>query len=324
MTNINIVKLDNYYMVNRDFKYFKLGLVEGRILKGIIEGQSLQKLATDENLTEIQILQLEKEFYKVGILGEFRKEKINLLFLKIPLFEIDRLMNTICKFLKNNIYILKTCIILWVLFVFSGVTIVVLDYKDLFQKESIILPNYQYILVYIAYFIIILLHELSHGIMCKYFGGRVGKLGIALIAFNPAMYCDISSVRLFSEKYKKIWCSAAGFMTNAFFVGIFSILYKISDLNFCKIMLILNITSIMFNAIPFIRLDGYWILSFTVDIDNLYKKSLRKIMFARRENEFQGWKDYFILIYGVLNVLVLSYFIITFIVSVVRFICINM
>ena len=47
-------------------------------------------------------------------------------------------------------------------------------------------------------------------------------------------------------------------------------------------------------------------------------------MFARRENEFQGWKDYFILIYGVLNVFVLSYFIITFIVSVVRFICINM
>lgn len=88
-------------------------------------------------------------------------------------------------------------------------------------------------------------------------------------------------------------------------------------------MIILNITSIMFNAIPFIRLDGYWILSFIVDIDNLYKKSLRKIRYIQKENKFQGWKDYFILIYGVLNILVLSYFMITFIVSVVQLICIN-
>lgn len=208
-------------MVNRDYKYYKLGLVEGRILKGIIDGQPLQKLAINENLTEIQIQQLEKEFYKVGILGEIKKEKKNLLFLKIPLFEIDKLMGNICKFLKNNIFVLKACIFIWLCFAFTGVAIVAVDYKDIFQKESIVLPGYQYLLVYILYFIIIFFHELSHGIMCKYFGGRVGKLGVALIVFNPAMYCDISSVRLFNKKYKKIWCSAAGFMTNAFFVGFF-------------------------------------------------------------------------------------------------------
>lgn len=323
MTNMSIVKIDNYYMVKRGYKYYKLGLVEGRILKEIINGQSLKKIAIKENLSENRIQQLEKEFYKVGILGEMKKEKKNLLFFKIPLLEIDNLMGNICKFLKNNICLLKVCILIWLFFVFVGVSIVVLDYKDIFQKESIVLPGYQYLLVYISYFVIILFHELSHGIMCKYFGGRVGKLGVALIVFNPAMYCDISSVRLFDKKYKKVWCSAAGFMTNAFFVGFFSLIYKITNLTFCKMMILLNITSIMFNAIPFIRLDGYWILSFIVNIDNLYKKSLRKIRFIQKENRLEDWKDYFILIYGVLNVLVLSYFLITFVLSVVQLIGIN-
>lgn len=308
-------------MVNRDCKYYKLGLVEGRILKGIIEGQPLKLLSLNENMSEAQVEQLKNKFYNVGILGEIKKDKNNPLFVKIPLFEIDDLLNNICNILKHNKCCLNVSILIWVCFVLVGIATIIVDYKNIFEKESIILPGYQYLLAYILYFCIIITHELAHGLMCKYFGGKVGKMGLAFIVFNPAMYCDISGVRLFREKYKKIWCSAAGFMANAFFIGFFSILYQFFDTKFLKMML--NITSIMFNVIPFIRLDGYWILSFCVDIDNLYKKSLKKIFENKKKNKFQGWKDYFVFIYGILNSLILLYFTITFIVSMLQLIWTN-
>lgn len=43
------------------------------------------------------------------------------------------------------------------------------------------MPFWQYIYVYLMYSVIIFFLEIGHGLFCKYFGGKVGKIGVALI-----------------------------------------------------------------------------------------------------------------------------------------------
>lgn len=202
--------------------------------------------------------------------------------------------------------------------IFIGLYSIVKEFQNIFTVDSLKLPIYQYALVYLIHFIIIFFHELGHGFACKYFGGKVGKIGVAFIIFNPAMYCDISDIRMFKNKYKQMLCSAAGFIVNAFFIGVFSICLYFNNINFFRIMIGLNATSILINAIPFVRLDGYWILSFGIGISNLYHKSIKKIKHIGKRKEFQNAKDYFILGYGILNCAIICYCCIRFVTELLQ------
>ena len=110
--------------------------------------------------------------------------------------------------------------------------------------------------------------------------------------------------------------SMAGFFVNGFFIGVFAILLSFDKSNLWSALIILNATSIIINAIPFIRLDGYWILSFGLKVQNLHVNSMKKIKNIRNKEEFTTLKDYFILLYGVLNCCVILYCCICFLAKI--------
>ena len=47
--------------------------------------------------------------------------------------------------------------------------------------------------------VIIVIHELGHGLTCKYFGGQVHEIGAMLIYFQPAFYCNVNDAWTFPE-----------------------------------------------------------------------------------------------------------------------------
>lgn len=317
LQDIKITSFDEYYMVCNKGTYFKIGLREGRILSELLGGKAKELIAEQENLTLGELAYIIDVFEKNGIIGKKLKEKFNLLHIKIPLFQIDSQLEKVCNCIHK--YKILRFLILCVLLSLSiiGVLSITLRFEDIFRIKSLILPIWQYPLVYLVYTLIIFCHELGHGITCKYFGGRIGKIGVAFIVFNPAMYCDISAVREFKEKHKQVLSSAAGFGVNAVFVGMFSILYYFFPCNFFRLLIIMNATSILINAVPFIRLDGYWILSFVTGIQNLYSKSIAKLLNIKNILHFKSWKDYFLLGYGMVNGILIIYCTARFVVGIV-------
>ena len=296
--------------------YFKIGLFEGKILSDILHGKERETIIEEENLTESEFDYIMNAFEEAGIWEPDKKEKFNPLYVKIPLFDANNLLGKICDRIKKCKVLSRIIFLLFSGVVAYGMLFTIWNFKDIFSMQSIRMPVYDYVIVYFLFTLIIFCHEMGHGITCKYFDGEVGKIGVAFIVFNPAMYCDISGVRMFKETYKQILSSMAGFFVNGFFIGVFAILLSFDKSNLWSALIILNATSIIINAIPFIRLDGYWILSFGLKVQNLHVNSMKKIKSIRNKEEFTTLKDYFILLYGVLNCCVILYCCICFIAKI--------
>ena len=58
--------------------------------------------------------------------------------------------------------------------------------------------------------VVILIHELGHGVACKYFGGEVRELGFMILYFQPAFYCNVNDAWSFTERRARLWVTAAG------------------------------------------------------------------------------------------------------------------
>jgi putative peptide zinc metalloprotease protein len=130
-----------------------------------------------------------------------------------------------------------------------------------------------------------LIHELGHAFACRRFGGECHELGIMFLVFVPTPYVDASSAWSFSNKWQRIFVGAAGMIVELFFASLAAFVWitagnpnsLIAQLAF-NAMLVASVTTILFNANPLLRYDGYYILSDFLEIPNLRQKSTEYTM----------------------------------------------
>lgn len=296
--NIVISLQGEYYMVEHAGSYFKLGLQEGRILEKLSKKEETAHILEEEKLTEEQLNQYIEAFRNAGIIGKPRKRKNHILFFRIPLFQADAMFTNIVACINKHKKIAKYLLMLSIVISLVGCILMGIRFADIYSSSLLHLDLWEYITIYVVFLLTVCMHEMGHGIACKYNGGKVGTLGLMLILFSPAMYCDISGVRMMHDKKKQIMASAAGIYVNLFFTGLTSILYVIKPYPLFAAFIVLNVTTIISNSIPVVRLDGYWMLSFATGITNLYKRSLRSVgnLFRKCSKT-----DKFIAVYGVIT-----------------------
>ncbi|HWT74596.1 MAG TPA: hypothetical protein VN258_07730 [Mobilitalea sp.] len=222
---IELTKFHDYYVVCNRGDYFKLNLREGRIIENLKNDYQKTDILELENISEKEYSLIINELVKYGVIGERKKVHNNILFYKLPLLSIDNFMEKCNNIFLSNKIVNIMVINLLNLLIISGLILVFMNSKNIFKLDSVKLPVIQYIYVYIIFILIICIHEFAHGLICKHFGGKVGKVGIIFILFNPAFYCDISGVRMFRNKKHQILSSFAGLYVNAIAMAIFSILY---------------------------------------------------------------------------------------------------
>lgn len=119
-----------------------------------------------------------------------------------------------------------------------------------------------------------LLHELSHGLACRRYGGKVGTMGLALILLAPLPYVDVTSSWSFRSKWQRIIVAAAGIYLEGWLTAFAVIWWSqtrsevISSLLYNSIV-ISAISTLIFNGNPFVRSDGYYLLADLLEIPNL-------------------------------------------------------
>jgi putative peptide zinc metalloprotease protein len=121
-------------------------------------------------------------------------------------------------------------------------------------------------------------HELAHGVTCKRFDGQVNEIGVMLIYFQPAFYCNVSDAWLMPERSKRLWITFAGAYSEMLICGLAAITWRVTEsdtwINF--VALVIMATSgvkTIFNLNPLIKLDGYYLLSDYLGVPNLRQKS---------------------------------------------------
>lgn len=135
------------------------------------------------------------------------------------------------------------------------------------------------VLIIIAIFINTIFHEFAHAVTCIKYGGEVTEMGILLFYLIPCFYCDVSGIYNIKDRKKRAIVGLAGIFSNLFISNIIFIIATIlANFNIISMLLfyiaVANIFISVYNLIPFVKLDGYWVLSALSGIDNLMDKSI--------------------------------------------------
>ncbi len=119
-----------------------------------------------------------------------------------------------------------------------------------------------------------IVHETAHGLSCKRFGGDVRQCGIVMIVMVPLPFVDVTSSWRFPSKWQRIFVAAAGMYVEIFLAAIAAIVWSFTDSGIVRqhafnFMLAGSLTTLMFNANPLMRFDGYYMLSDWLEMPNL-------------------------------------------------------
>jgi putative peptide zinc metalloprotease protein len=172
-------------------------------------------------------------------------------------------------------------IVAMMVFVSSAVLLVLVNF-DVFRSK---LPEFHQFFasgnwLYLAAALAVtkVLHEFGHGLSCKHYGGECHEMGMMLLVFTPCLYCDVSDSWMLPNKWKRAAIGAAGMYVEVIIASIATFLWWNSHPGIFNqlcldVMFVSSVSTILFNANPLLRYDGYYILSDILEIPNLRQKA---------------------------------------------------
>ncbi|MBL8827747.1 MAG: biotin/lipoyl-binding protein [Planctomycetaceae bacterium] len=132
----------------------------------------------------------------------------------------------------------------------------------------------QHIRLLLCWIFLKVCHELGHGVACQRFGGDVRECGLTFMYFAPVPYVDVTSSWRMTSRWQRIAIAAAGmyveWLIAAGAVGVW--LWSTNSAvqqSAVYIASLASVATLLFNANPLFRFDGYFILTDLLDWPNL-------------------------------------------------------
>jgi putative peptide zinc metalloprotease protein len=219
--------------------------------------------------------------YKQRVGREVRGYLTNLLFIRIPLIDPDRFLERWVGVFGAIFSIVG--MICWMALMSTGVYFLLGRTDELGNQAMGILMTENLPLLAISFWVVKIVHEFGHGFACKKFGlqaggGEVHTMGIMFLIFMPLPYVDASSAWAFRSKWHRVMVGAAGMFCELAIAAVAAIVWASVGPGMVKAlayncMFIASVTTLLFNANPLLRYDGYYILSDLLEIPNFAQRS---------------------------------------------------
>ena len=230
--------------------------------------------------------------YRQRITREVQGYLTNLLFIRIPLFDPDR-------FLDRFVGLFGLAFTFWGLpawlgLMGAGFYFIAGRTQELVESAQNILNPAQLPLLYVTVVFIKVIHEFGHAFACKKFGresgsgGEVHVMGIMFLVFTPLPYMDASSSWAFRRKWHRAIVGAAGMMVEMAVAAVAAVVWASTSAGTTthalayNLIFIGSVSTLLFNANPLLRYDGYYILSDILEIPNLAQRSRDHLYFLVR------------------------------------------
>ncbi|MFK7738385.1 MAG: biotin/lipoyl-binding protein [Pirellulaceae bacterium] len=198
---------------------------------------------------------------------------------RFPGFDPERLLTFLYLRLKWMFSGWFTCLALATCF--CALTLVATNLEEFYSR----LPGFQAFfglqnlgLMFALLIVTKSVHELGHGLMCKHFGGECHEIGFMLLVFTPAMYCNTSDSWILPNRWHRIAIGAAGMYVEVCLAAICTFIWWNTNPGWVhylafNIMFLSSVSTLVFNANPLLRYDGYYMLSDFLEIPNLSQKA---------------------------------------------------
>lgn len=123
-----------------------------------------------------------------------------------------------------------------------------------------------------------IVHELGHGLACKQFGGECHEMGVMFLCFTPCLYCDVTDSWMIPSKWRRAAVGAAGMYVELWLAALATLMWWQTQPGLVhhlalNVMFVGSVSTLLFNANPLMRYDGYYILADLVEIPNLRLKA---------------------------------------------------
>lgn len=313
--DIKISKMVNKTSTNYVLKdpmkntYFRFGESEWEIIKLFDGSRTLEKIVEDFNktndFTEID-LSVAEDYWndldgmhllvkstddmnvmmveKVREMREFQllSKKGSIMYKRFPIVDPDKFFDKIIPKLKffwtKTFFIFSiTCMLISSAIILANWTKFNTGLYELFNFSEMSFSHLA--ILWVVIYITVAIHELGHGLTCKFYGGEVHELGFLLLFFQPCLYANVNDAWLFDKKWKQILVTVAGGYIEYFIGSMATFIWVLSNPNTFinvlafQVMTIASLSTIMFNFNPLIKLDGYYLLSDILEAPNLKEES---------------------------------------------------
>ncbi|MBN1973505.1 MAG: hypothetical protein JW787_07680 [Sedimentisphaerales bacterium] len=226
--------------------------------------------------------------YHTRIQRQIQSFLANLLFIKIPAFDPDHILN---RWLNVFGWFFSWFgFVLWLGVISAASYFVIGNLSELYYQSRDILNPDNLIFLYISVVIIKIFHEFGHAFSCKRFGrlngsgGEVHIMGIMFLIFVPLPFVDASSAWAFRRKWHRAVVGMSGVMVELFCAAIAVFIWVNTSTGTLhiiayNIIFIASVSTLLFNANPLLRFDAYYVLSDIIEIPNLGQRAKNYIYY---------------------------------------------
>jgi putative peptide zinc metalloprotease protein len=207
---------------------------------------------------------------------ELQSKLMSIMFIRLPLFDPDAYLKKLLPYTK--LLFSWVGAVIWFGVVLLALKVVIDNSDQVFaQAEGVLAPE-NMLLLYLGMVFIKSLHELGHTLICRHYGGEVHTLGVMLLIFTPLPYMDATSSWSFRSRWQRAFVGGAGMITEIFVAALAVFVWAgtgagvVHSLAY-NMMFVASVSTIIFNANPLLKFDGYYILSDLADFPNLYTRS---------------------------------------------------
>jgi putative peptide zinc metalloprotease protein len=153
-------------------------------------------------------------------------------------------------------------------------------------------------ITYILLFGILILHELGHSFAAKKYNVDVKEIGFGIYYILPVFYVDLNEAWKL-EKSKRVIINLSGIYFQLFsgiLLFLLSVIFK-NQSNILMNLYFINLSIVILNLNPFLKFDGYWILSDLINENDLNTTSnlvIKDLMKFKKPN-----KKWIVILYSI-------------------------
>lgn len=215
---------------------------------------------------------------------------------RIPLFDPERFLQATLPVVRP--FFSVTGAVIWLAVVVPAIVLAAIHWTDLsndFLGRA--LAPQSALIVWVIFPILKALHELGHAYSVKVFGGEVHDMGVMVLVVTPVPYVDASAASAFPGKWQRVLVGAGGMIVEVFVAAIAVYVWVAAEPGLLRavaynVIAIAGLSTVLFNANPLLRFDGYHILVDALEIPNLRQRAttyfrylVERYGFGRRDAE---------------------------------------
>ena len=235
---------------------------------------TLCKWLVESGLTTTAQSELEKRLSKVREKEQNKKliGSLNPIMQKIPICNPMPLLRRF-DWLAKGIFS-RFASIVWIFVVLFAGQGIWSNWDRFIQTSTNLLSADNWIWLIVSWVGLKLLHETSHALACRRFNGNVREAGFVLIVFAPMPYVDVTSAWQMTSKWHRIVIAAAGMYAELFAGAVAAIVWSqtmdaLVQQHCFNVIVTATVMTLLFNANPLMRFDGYYMLSDALEMPNL-------------------------------------------------------